>query len=202
MARSCWRSRSPHRFRTRRVVRMRLCGSKPVVPSAPSPARKCERMHWIAGFRGRPCRRRRPPFSFRIPLDNRRLNLESTMRMRAAIIAIGVVVATALPSIGVSAQEIRLIGSGASSPFPIYPGSSRSPAPEERNLKSVLHSFCCSRWVNRRQEAPFAGWTQGTSGKLSRLISAGSDTQRGYRRRICLRGGREPHLRKQTGKGA
>jgi phosphate transport system substrate-binding protein len=42
------------------------------------------------------------------------------MRMRAAIIAIGVAVATALLSIGVSAQEIRLIGSGASFPFPIY----------------------------------------------------------------------------------
>jgi phosphate transport system substrate-binding protein len=42
------------------------------------------------------------------------------MRMRAAIIAIGVIVATALTSIGVSDQEIRLIGSGASFPFPIY----------------------------------------------------------------------------------
>src|SRR5271165_2298530 len=42
------------------------------------------------------------------------------MRMRAAIIAIGVVVATALPSINVRAQETRLIGSGASFPFPIY----------------------------------------------------------------------------------
>src|SRR6201988_2921636 len=42
------------------------------------------------------------------------------MRMRAAIIAIGVIVATAVTSIGVSDQEIRLIGSGASFPFPIY----------------------------------------------------------------------------------
>jgi phosphate transport system substrate-binding protein len=42
------------------------------------------------------------------------------MRMRAAIIAFGISVAAALPSINVSAQEIRLIGSGASFPFPIY----------------------------------------------------------------------------------
>jgi len=42
------------------------------------------------------------------------------MCMRRAIIAIGVVVAAALPSINVAAQEIRVIGSGASFPFPIY----------------------------------------------------------------------------------
>ena len=42
------------------------------------------------------------------------------MFMRGAIIAIGVAVAATLPSVKVSAQEIRLIGSGASFPFPIY----------------------------------------------------------------------------------
>jgi hypothetical protein len=40
MAQSSWRSRSPHQSRTRRVIRMWLCGSKPAAPSAPSPARR------------------------------------------------------------------------------------------------------------------------------------------------------------------
>src|SRR5271168_3334233 len=42
------------------------------------------------------------------------------MLMRGAIIAIGVVVAAALPIVSVTAQEVKLIGSGASFPFPIY----------------------------------------------------------------------------------
>jgi hypothetical protein len=31
----------------------------------------------------------------------------------------------------------------------LLPGSPRSPAPEERNLKSVLHSFCCFKAVGQ-----------------------------------------------------
>ena len=42
------------------------------------------------------------------------------MRIRVVFITTGFVIAIALSSIGVSAQETRLIGSGASFPFPIY----------------------------------------------------------------------------------
>ena len=42
------------------------------------------------------------------------------MRTRQAIIALGIAVAAAFPSINATAQNVRLIGSGASFPFPIY----------------------------------------------------------------------------------
>ena len=46
------------------------------------------------------------------------------------------------------------------------------------------HFVALKRWVNRRQPFPLAGWTRGTFGKPSRLISAEYATQKAYRRRI------------------
>ena len=42
------------------------------------------------------------------------------MRIRGTMIAISVVLIAAMSSINVSAQDVKLIGSGASFPFPIY----------------------------------------------------------------------------------